>query len=132
MLQNAYFLAKIGADTAENERHFAENLPKLGNYPNWQLGALLANRRREAHLGGGRKEGAGRKGANFTGLVLGSIEADFCNQIFLGIRIYLKRRLRKRGSSRQDLHDALRCPALNLNSFGKQLSKKYLSLPEFC
>ena len=30
MLQNAYFLAKIGkkigADTAENERHFAENL----------------------------------------------------------------------------------------------------------
>ena len=24
MLQNAYFLAKIGADTAENERKFAE------------------------------------------------------------------------------------------------------------
>ena len=32
-MQNAYFLAKIGADTAENERHFAENLPKIGNYP---------------------------------------------------------------------------------------------------
>ena len=31
MLQNAYFLAKIGADTAENERHVAENLPKIGN-----------------------------------------------------------------------------------------------------
>ena len=30
MLQNAYFLAKIGADTAENEQHFAENLPKTG------------------------------------------------------------------------------------------------------
>ena len=30
MLQNAYFLAKIGADTAENEQHFAENLPKIG------------------------------------------------------------------------------------------------------
>ena len=28
MLQNAYLLAKIGADTAENERHFAKN---------WQL-----------------------------------------------------------------------------------------------
>ena len=26
------FFAKIGADTAENEQHFAENLPKLGNY----------------------------------------------------------------------------------------------------
>ena len=27
MLQNAYFLAKIGNDTAENEEHFAEILP---------------------------------------------------------------------------------------------------------
>ena len=27
MLQNAYFLAKIGADTAENDQHFAEILP---------------------------------------------------------------------------------------------------------
>ena len=33
MLQNAYLLAKIGADTAENERNFAENLPRIGNYP---------------------------------------------------------------------------------------------------
>ena len=33
MLQNAYFVAKIGADTAENEQHFAEILPKIGNYP---------------------------------------------------------------------------------------------------
>ena len=29
MLQNAYWLAKIGADTAENERNFAENLLKF-------------------------------------------------------------------------------------------------------
>ena len=27
MLQNAYFLAKIGTDTAENEQHFAGILP---------------------------------------------------------------------------------------------------------
>ena len=27
MLTNAYLLAKIGADTAENEQHFAEILP---------------------------------------------------------------------------------------------------------
>ena len=33
MVNNAYFLAKIGADTAENERNFAEILPKIGNYP---------------------------------------------------------------------------------------------------
>ena len=32
MLQNAYLLAKIGADTAENEQHFAEILPKSSNY----------------------------------------------------------------------------------------------------
>ena len=29
MLQNAHLLAKIGADTAENERNFAEILPKI-------------------------------------------------------------------------------------------------------
>ena len=33
MLQNAYFLEKIGADTAENERNFAEILLKIGDYP---------------------------------------------------------------------------------------------------
>ena len=33
MLQNAYSLEKISADIAENERHFAENLPRIGNYP---------------------------------------------------------------------------------------------------
>ena len=32
MLQNAHLLAKIGADTAENERNFAENVPKIGKY----------------------------------------------------------------------------------------------------
>ena len=30
MLSNAYFLAKTGADTAENEQHFAEILLKIG------------------------------------------------------------------------------------------------------
>ena len=29
MLQNAYFLGKIGADTAEKEQHFAEMLSKF-------------------------------------------------------------------------------------------------------
>ena len=37
MLQNAYLLAKIGADTAENERNVAENLPKIKNYPTGPL-----------------------------------------------------------------------------------------------
>ena len=30
MLKNAHLLAKIDADTAENEQHCAENLPKIG------------------------------------------------------------------------------------------------------
>ena len=33
MLKNAYLLARIGADTAENERSFGEKLPKIGDYP---------------------------------------------------------------------------------------------------
>ena len=37
MLKNPYLLAKIGADTAENERNFAENLPRIGNYPTGPL-----------------------------------------------------------------------------------------------
>ena len=32
MLKNAYLLAKIRADTAENEQNFAEILPKTDNY----------------------------------------------------------------------------------------------------
>ena len=32
MLHNAYLLAKIGADTAKNERKFAAIFPKTGNY----------------------------------------------------------------------------------------------------
>ena len=45
MLQNAYFLAKIGADTAENEQHFAEFLPKTGKLARALL-ALPAERHR--------------------------------------------------------------------------------------
>ena len=58
MLQNAYFVAKIGADTAENEQHFAEMLPK---HP---LAGLAAN----VCWGGG--SGAGRRK---EGLCVGEI-----------------------------------------------------------
>jgi hypothetical protein len=37
MLQNAYFLAKFGADTAENEQHFAEIFSLNYFAKNWQL-----------------------------------------------------------------------------------------------
>ena len=49
MLSNAYLLAKIRFDTAENERKFAEILPKIDNYverfqsvPKVALGATMA------------------------------------------------------------------------------------------
>ena len=60
MLQNAYFLAKIGADTAENERHFAEILPKIGNYPAGTAGGPLRGRVPAAH-GAHRGHDGGRR-----------------------------------------------------------------------
>ena len=58
MLKNAYLLAKIGADTAENERHFAEILPigrrvaDLTSPRNCQLLGVDADRlERGAHRG---------------------------------------------------------------------------------
>ena len=59
MMQNAYLLAKIGADTAENEQHFAEILPKIGNYPTGRL----TPRRRAAVRGRGQRCGVRRGGA---------------------------------------------------------------------
>ena len=53
MLQNAYFLAKIGADTAENEQHFAENLPKIGNYPTASASSTAGGRSSAAAASGG-------------------------------------------------------------------------------
>ena len=44
MLQNAYFLAKIGADTAENEQHFAEILPIGRRRPPGLRGAARVGR----------------------------------------------------------------------------------------
>ena len=44
MLQNAYLVAKNGADTAENEQHIAEILPKTGNYPTGPAPAARGSR----------------------------------------------------------------------------------------
>ena len=55
MLQNAYFLANIGADTAENEHHFAEILPKTGRvqpqYPTVQKIMRLEEKIRDVEAG---------------------------------------------------------------------------------
>ena len=52
MLKNAYLLAKIGADTAENDRNFAKN---------WQLsyGALPSPSRRRERVAGGSGDALG-------------------------------------------------------------------------
>ena len=104
MLQNAYLLAKIGADAAENERKFAEILPKIGNYPTdppsygaprqvrIEPGGRAAARAPRAARGGGAGRGSsgarGTVGANFAkflqifgGLVLGCIKTKFCKKV---------------------------------------------------
>ena len=69
MLQNAYFLAKIGADTAENEQHFAEILPTDGELPFVEGGseasgatALSAPAGVGLGLGAGARAQASRRG----------------------------------------------------------------------
>ena len=49
MLQNAYFLAKIGADTDENEQHFAEIFPIGRRGP--ALNATRGSTRRASRCG---------------------------------------------------------------------------------
>ena len=70
MLQNAYFLAKIGADTAENEQHFAEILPKNRRDIDLRAARRAAHRvrRRRTHgppgpHGGRARPGRVRRGA---------------------------------------------------------------------
>ena len=72
MLQNAYLLAKIGADTAENERNFAKNLPKFGNYPTGRAprrGKASANPGAPAFATLGSGEGDRGPVAPWSGLV---------------------------------------------------------------
>ena len=63
MLKNAYLLAKIGADPAENEQHFADNLPKIGNYPTGAIAASSFQRRvlRRPADGAGRARARGEE-----------------------------------------------------------------------
>ena len=71
MLQNAYFLAKIGADTAENEQHFAEILP-IGRRVADRRGAL-GGRRREDAVGPPRGD-LGPRGPGLLGAALRLVE----------------------------------------------------------
>ena len=109
MLQNAYFLAKIGADTAENEQHFAEILPTDALWITLTFASLVVPRRHGVVLAavpepGGRRErhaelleahqdvpvrsgaAAGRRCVGWQNLckmllVFGCIGSDFCNKI---------------------------------------------------
>ena len=92
MLKNAYFLAKIGADTAENERNFAKNwqLP-YGSAAAADPGAEVRppGRPRCRALGAAPRHRCQKNSdpfrapgrANLTGLVLGCIKTKFCKKI---------------------------------------------------
>ena len=68
MLSNAYLLAKIGADTAENEQHFAENLPIGRRAAFRRAGAQVLRRGAEAVRG--RRRGRGRDPCPRNAMVL--------------------------------------------------------------
>ena len=76
MLQNACFLAKIGADTAENEQHVTEILPKTGNYPTGPPGNAAP--------------GAGGAAASGKRAMLAGLDADGCAVFSTGLRIRWK------------------------------------------
>ena len=84
MLQHAYLLAKIGADTAENEQHFAEILPIGRCRAGGQVGLLAAR----LDLADGRLAKLAklaifccRSLQFFGGLVLGCIKTKNCKKI---------------------------------------------------
>ena len=94
MLQNAYFLAKIGVDTAENEQHFAElGRKRRGSAASAGRAKRSAAKARIADAGGARssrrfnifrlaKLGKLAKILQiFGGLVLGCIKTKFCKKI---------------------------------------------------
>ena len=54
MLKNAYLLAKIGADTAENERNFAKIFAALREPPACRGAGLVRAHARRAAPGGPR------------------------------------------------------------------------------
>ena len=61
MLQNAYFLAKIGADTAENKQHFAEILP-VDRGPGRRRGGAASFSADTPSDASGKRRGAGGPG----------------------------------------------------------------------
>ena len=75
MLQNAYFLAKIGADTAENEQHFAEILPTGINHASRPARTTCGGRVTET------SESVGWQNFGKMLLVFGCIGSDFCKKI---------------------------------------------------
>ena len=82
MLQNAYFLAKIGADTTENEQHFAEFLPKFRRMevrPHRTSAPALRRRRgvRRGLLGRAREEARQGHGPHRTFLLAAVV---FCGK----------------------------------------------------
>ena len=99
MLSNAYSLAKFRFDTAENERNFAENLPKTDNYPTgplprsavsgrspWLRSKWLRQRAVLVRIRGDDrsvkiKSLEAAKITKIKWLVLGCIGADLCKQI---------------------------------------------------
>ena len=114
MLQNAYFLAKIGADTAENEQHFAEIcLAAMAYDPGRAIGAAQESERAPViRLAKGGSKGPPLLAAHRSiGQTLQGSFSAVSKPTFAS-----KHALE---SSRRDLHNALLCTGLKSHFFQK-------------
>ena len=146
MLQNAYLLAKIGADTAENEQHFAgAESAQIREINDWLEGELVL--RRSGGSAGGSSSGFSPEGADSiksmesAGFRLRAGAGESCGwcpgagrasrhgmrQTLQGsFSAVTKRNFARKyafESSRRDLHNALLCTALQILFFVKNCQK---------
>ena len=101
MLQNAYLVAKIGADTAENDQHFAEILP---------IGRRVADRHHDDGAGTCHWSGGVSAATSSTSQDCGGYELLLDAERFVKNRAYEQsNEVRKQKSIKIRHHFAISC-----------------------
>ena len=103
MLKNAYLLAKIGADTAENEQHFAEILP-IGR----RVADRCRDRRGEAPAAAAAEQLPGRARAVGERVAVRRLDYEkFCSSKFCKFLAGLFSAVSKRNFARKYAFDSI-------------------------